>query len=215
MKQVFIFGSSSVYGVGAEQGGWADLLKQRLHKKMYGADGVGEKYELYNFGYSGAGADFVTVAAREQLKFYRRSGKVVAILSVGGNNSKAEDEPDNFVSTIEEYEQLMTYLLERMKEDVDEIIVVGSGTVDEAKTNPKPNPLTGGKSYFTNDRRIAFSHALMKLCQKQGVRFVDIDMKPDEWQKDYLYKDGLHPNQKGHEYIAAKVWPELEKLLDG
>lgn len=36
MTQIFIIGSSSVYGVGAESSGWADLVKQALHRKMYG-----------------------------------------------------------------------------------------------------------------------------------------------------------------------------------
>lgn len=214
MAQVFIFGASGAYGVGADRAGWGDLLKQRLHERMYGTDGVGEKHEAFNFAYPGAGVDFVIVTAREQLKFYRRSGKVIAVISVGGNNSKAENSPDNFVSSVEEYEKLMSSLLERMKEDADEIIVVGNGAVDEAKTNPKSNPLTGGKSYFTNDRRIMFSYALMKVCNKYDVRFVDMDAAPDEWKAAYLYKDGLHPNQKGHEYIADKVWGEVEKFLD-
>lgn len=214
MAQIFIFGASGAYGVGAERAGWGDLLKQRLHARIYGTDGVGEKHEAFNFAYPGAGADFVIVTAREHLKFYRRSDKVIAVVSVGGNNSKAENKPDNFVSSIEEYEQLMSHLLEQMKEDADEIVVVGNGAVDEAKTNPKPNPLTGGKSYFTNDRRIMFNHALMKVCSKYGVHFVDMDVAPEEWKTMYLYKDGLHPNQKGHEYIAEKVWIEVEKLLN-
>jgi lysophospholipase L1-like esterase len=156
---------------------------------------------------------FVLVAAKEQLKYYRRSGRVIAVIAVGGNNSKAEDLPENFVSSIEEYEQIMSRLLERMKEDADEVIVVGNSTVDEAKTNPKPNPLTGGQSYFTNDRRILFNHALLKLCHKYKAHFVDMDISPDEWKEKYLYTDGLHPNQAGHQYIFEKVSAEVEKLL--
>lgn len=213
MMQIYIFGASGAYGVGAERAGWADLLKQSLHHKMYGSDGVGEKYEVYNFAQSGADVAFVMVTARELLKYYRRSGKIIVVIAVGGNNSKAEDTPDNFVSSIEEYEQIMSQLLERMKEDVDEIIIVGNTTVDETKTNPKDNPLTGGQSYFTNDRRLLFNQALMKLSHKYGARYVDMNISPAEWQKKYLYTDGLHPNQAGHQYIFEKVSTEVEKLL--
>ncbi len=214
MSQIFIFGASGAYGVGAEQAGWADLLKQYLHHKMYGPDGVGEKHELFNFAYPGVGADFVIASSPQQLKFYRRSGKIIAVIGVGGNNSKAENTPDNFVSTVEEYEQLMAQLIERLKNDVDEVVVVGNAAVDETKTNPKSNPLTGGQSYFTNDRRAMFERKLAEVCQKEGVHFVSIDIAPDEWVSSYLYRDGLHPNQKGHEYIAHKAWAEIEKLLD-
>ena len=36
MIQIFFIGSSSIYGVGGESGGYADIVKQSLHKKMYG-----------------------------------------------------------------------------------------------------------------------------------------------------------------------------------
>src|SRR4051812_47605193 len=107
ITQVFILGSSMVYGVGGSHGGWADLVKQHLHQKMYGEDGVGEEYEVYNFGKSGATIDFVKDTFGSQLEAYGRRQKTIILLAVGGNNTKAEEEPDNFVSTHEEYEQEM------------------------------------------------------------------------------------------------------------
>src|SRR5512133_4042867 len=104
MIQIFILGSSMVYGVGGPNGGWADLIKQHLHKKMYGENGVGEKYEIYNFGKSGATIDFVKDTFKSQLDAYDRKQKTIILVSVGGNNTKAEETPDNFVSTPEEYE---------------------------------------------------------------------------------------------------------------
>jgi len=98
MTQVFILGSSSTYGVGGENGGWADLLKQSLHSDMFSSGGVGEKYEVYNFAKSGAPRSFVKETSKEQFKNYKRSGKTIVVVSVGGNNSKAEDKPDNYVS---------------------------------------------------------------------------------------------------------------------
>jgi lysophospholipase L1-like esterase len=213
MTQVFIFGASTAYGVGAESGGWGDLLKQSLHAKMYGEGGVGEKYEVYNFAQPGATIEFVLVTAIEQLKFYRRSGNVIAAVLVGGNNIKAENEPDNFVSSIEEYEQIMSQLIEKLKDSVDELIMLDVPPVDEAKTNPKPNPLTGGKSYFQNDRIILFNHALMKLCDKYGVHHIDLTVDPKEWAAKHLSVDGLHPNQAGYRYIFEQLSPEVEKLL--
>jgi lysophospholipase L1-like esterase len=214
MKQVFIFGASTAYGVGAETAGWADLLKQSIHAKMYGSEGVGEKYEVYNFGYPGAAIEFVLVSAIEQLKFYRRSGKVIAVVQVGGNNVKAQEEPDNYVSSLEEYEGLMSQLIEKLKENVDELIMLDIPPVDETKTNPKPNPLTGGKSYFKNDRIILFNHALMKLCDKYGLHHIDLTIDPKEWVATYVSRDGLHPSQAGYQVIFEKLLPEVEHLLE-
>ena len=74
MKQIFILGASTAYGVGGEHGGWGDLIKQYAHSKMYGQSGAGEKYEVFNFALSGATVDFVTTTFPEQIKNYDRNG---------------------------------------------------------------------------------------------------------------------------------------------
>ncbi|MFA6047342.1 MAG: SGNH/GDSL hydrolase family protein [Parcubacteria group bacterium] len=213
MIQIFLLGSSHVYGVGAETSGWADLVKQALHKKMYSENGIGEKYEIYNFGFSGATIDFVRDSFPEQLKRYSRGGEIIIVVSIGGNNAKAKDEPDNFVSSVEEYVKEMNNLLEFLKKSSNHVIMVGSGFYDESKTNPKTSPFDGRKSYFTNARKKEFQKYTKKICLEKEIIFVDIGVTDDEWKKKYLYRDGLHSNQQGHEYISKKVLAELSKLF--
>lgn len=211
MIQFYAFGSSFEYGVGGEDGGWADILKRRLHKRMYGPDGVGEKYELYNFAQPGATIDFVRETAPEQVARYRRENdRAIALVSVGGNNVKAVDRLDNFVSTPEEYRDEMSGLLSELKSVADRVIFVGSGPVDESKTNPKPNPLTGGCSYFSNERMQAFEAILVDVCDTLSVEYVPVGVFQDEWVQSYLAPDGLHPNGRGYELIAERVWELLE-----
>jgi lysophospholipase L1-like esterase len=214
MTQIFIFGASTAYGSGAELAGWGDLLKQSMLTKMYGKNGVGEKYEVNNFAQHGATIEFVLVVAPEQLKYYRKSGKVIAVVQVGGNNIKANGTPDGFVVSLEEYEGLMSQLIERLREDVDELIMLDAlMPVDESKTNPEVDKTTGRKSYFTNDRIILFNHILAKLCRKYEVHHIDLTINPKEWIKDRVSADGLHPNQAGHRFIFDKVSPVVERLL--
>ena len=203
-----------VYGVGGPHGGWADLIKQHLHQKMYGENGVGEKYEIYNFGKSGATIDFVKDTFKSQLDAYDRKQKTIVLVSVGGNNTKAEETPDNFVSTPEEYEREMRELLELLKQNCDGLILVGSNRpVDESKTNPKTNPLTGGKSYFTNARRQQFSSIIQEICEDMQVDLVDIVTTENEWLTKYIYSDGLHPNEAGHQLIFSSIMSALNKYL--
>lgn len=213
MIQFFVFGSSSVYGVGGEKGGWADMIKLRLHQNMYSDGGVGEKYELYNFGKSGATIRFVQNTFKNQLKNYRRNCKIIALASVGGNNSKAENEPDNYVSTLKEYREEMVNFLTELKREVDRVLFIGGGYVDELKTNPKPNPLTGGKSFFSNKRRIRFDVVLQEICRELSVDYIAVDVGQEEWIEKYLHADGLHANTVGYKYIADKVWKNIEKEL--
>jgi lysophospholipase L1-like esterase len=214
MIQVFFVGSSSIYGVGGESGGYADIVKQKLHNRMYGRSGVGEKYEVYNFGKSGATIDFVQKTYPWQLKHYGRGGKIITIVNVGGNNAKAENEPDNFVSTMDEYTKQMIQLLDMLNEKSTHVIAVGSGYYDESKTNPKQNPLTGGKSYFTNKRSKRFQRRFKRLCRERKIPFIDVGVGQQEWKEKYLYSDGLHANRDGHEMLANKIMEKLKKLLE-
>lgn len=115
MTQIFVFGASIAYGVGGETGGWADLTKQKLHTRIYSRLGTGEKCELYNFAKPGEPISFVLDTFKYQLEKYKRSGKVIVLISTGGNNSKAENEPDNFISTPEQYHDEMFQLLTELK----------------------------------------------------------------------------------------------------
>ena len=181
---------------------------------MYGEGGIGEKYEIYNFGKPGATIDFVRETFPQQIKQYGRGGKIITIVNVGGNNAKAENEPENFVSTIEEYSKEMGQLLDMLKNKSSHVIAVGSGFYDESKTYPKPNPLTGGKSYFSNQRKQKFQNQFKQLCQERGIVFVGVDVSESEWKAKYLYEDGLHANSKGYEMMANKVLAEIEKLME-
>ena len=212
MGQVFIFGASAAYGVGGEHGGWADMIKLRLHKAMFEPGGMGEKHEVYIFAKPGATAEFVARTFEGQLDEYRRKDKVVAVISVGGNNAKAVGMADNFVSTPEAYSDAMKQLLGSIKKNVDALICVGFTPVDEAKTAPKHNPETGD-SFFWNKRIQEFNAVFGDVAKELGVAFVNLSVNELEWKQKYVAVDGLHPNDAGHHLICDRVWPEVEKAL--
>ncbi|HEX3082577.1 MAG TPA: GDSL-type esterase/lipase family protein [Candidatus Saccharimonadia bacterium] len=210
MKQIFILGASSVYGVGGADGGWADMVKRYYHHRMFDEGGMGEKFEVYNFAKSGATIEFIEQTFPQQFKDYGRGQEAAIFLSIGGNDAKAEGEPDRFVSTPEDFGEKAKRLLVSLKEAAGQVVVVSNGYVDEAKTNPKSNPLTGSRSYFTNERRQLFNQTTAGVCRELGIPFVGIVPDIAEWQEKYLYRDGLHPNQAGHELIYAS----LKQYLD-
>lgn len=213
MIQIFVFGASFGYGVGGEEGGWADYLKRGLHSRMFGKDGVGYQYELYNFAKPGATIDFVEETFKTQLNNYRRQGKVIAIFSLGMNNAKSEEQPGNYVSTLDEARRQMSDLLSESKASVDEVLFMAGGYVDESKTYPKHNPLNGGRSYFSNERLAQFGNAYREVCEQLGVTYVTNDVSATEWQEKYLLDDGLHPNTAGHAVIFSQLLPHIERAL--
>jgi lysophospholipase L1-like esterase len=216
MKQLVILGASSVYGVGAESGGWGDLVKRYVHAKMYGADGVGENAEVFNFSKAGSTIEFVTDTADWIYKNYARSNDVMTLVSVGGNDAKAQNTPDNFLCTHEECTSKVTHLLDVLQERSKLVVFVSNWYVDETKVSPKQSPFGDGKvSYFTNERRFMFNDITQRLCQKKGLRFITVGVDKDTWTRDYLWNDGLHPNQAGYQKIFESLQPVVDEYLRG
>lgn len=214
MKQFFILGASSVYGVGAESDGWGDLVKQHLHSKMYGIDGAGEKYEVFNFSKAGSTVEFVTDTATWIYDKYARGSDVVTLISVGGNDAKAENTPENFVCTPEDFEKKVTDLLEVLQQHSKQVVFVSNGFVDESKVSPKQSPFGDGKvSYFTNERRTLFNGITREICESKGIDFVVVDVDKDAWIQNHLYSDGLHPNQAGYQKVFEALKPIVDRSL--
>lgn len=214
MKQFFILGASSVYGVGAESDGWGDLVKSYVHSKMYSADGVGEKYEVFNFSKAGSTVEFVADTASWIYDKYARGNNVVTLISVGGNDAKAENAPDNFVCTPEDFREKVSRLFETLQQHSKQVIFVSNGFVDESKVSPKQSPFGDGKvSYFTNERRSLFNGITKEICESKGVDFVAVDIDKDTWVRNYLYSDGLHPNQAGYQKVFEALKPVLDRSL--
>ena len=215
MAQIYILGSSHSYGVGGEDGGWGDILKRKLHHKMYGEGGIGEKNELYNFAKPGATIQFVLDTYKDQIGSYNRGEKKIALIAVGANNAKAVDVPDNFVSTPEEFEAAMSELFAGLVENFDKVVFAADGFVDESKTTPKINPFTGGNSYFFNERIQLLSLITKKLASEYGVVRVETGVGEEEWIEKYVHpRDGLHRNSAGHELLANQIWEIIEDELD-
>jgi len=215
MKRFFLFGSSSVYGVGGAEGGIGDLLKKKMHEMMYFPNGVGEIYEVYNFSKSGAKVEFILKTYEEQLKNYGGKENII-IVSIGGNNTKAEGTIDNFVSSIEDYKKSLYKLVSGLKKSASQLICVGYSPVEEKKTMPIISSLTGGKVYFSNKRLIKFNRTFKEVCRELDVIFINIMEAIDInlWRENYLAVDGLHPNSNGHQFIYKKIWDVLNKLIN-
>lgn len=210
-------GASIVYGVGGPHGGWADMIKLDLHNRMYGEARLGEMHEVHIFAKPDATMDFVAAGCDAYVADYCRDGaKTVVVISVGMNNAKAIGTPDGYVSSAEDYEKAMRELLLHLASIVDAVVCVGFMPVDESKTSPKLNPFTYKNSYFTNQRVTKFNDAFHKAAEESGdkVRFIDLfgKVEQDDWIMTCLSSDGLHPNDKGHQWMYEQVMPTIAEL---
>lgn len=215
--QIVCIGASTTYGVGGSIGGWADVLKQDLHSKMYGGNPQGEVHEVYNLGVPGA-----TVAQQqERTKVFLETAhkpdrQLIAIFQGGANNAKSVGEPESFVSTPEEYEAELRQLLGMLTNTCDQVICLGLLPMNQDKVMPivKDNE-TKTRTYFPNDRIKLFEGVFQKVAAEMSAVFMPLfaDAEAAGWVENLQFQDGIHPNDKGHQWIYDRLRPKLAKFI--
>lgn len=218
MKRIFVFGASIVHGVGGPAGGWADMLKQGYHTKLFSPGGRGGVCDVYELGIPGT--DVQHLAGRFEQEIEARGASTAnpydtcIVFSVGTNDSRAVNAPDNYAMSSDEFAAHVQRLVKKAKGYSHYIVGVGLAPIDEHKASFAHNPQTGEGVYFSNERIREFEARLQNVCETEGVSFMPVyDNVPTDWQRHYLFGDGLHPNSKGHTWIHDQVTPRVMQLF--
>ena len=59
----------------------------------------------------------------------------------------------------------------------------------------------------------AFAKVYSDLARKRKLAFVPFFMEEIAGKPDFFLEDALHPNEEGHEILARKIAPALERML--
>lgn len=209
MSQVIFFGASVTQGVGDAAGGWVDRLKGEIHKKMY-AENMGEIFGIFNLGVSGNTAEDLLKRMPTEIEARKRKEEpFVLVISVGTNDSKATGKPENTIQTPAGFKENLQAIIKLARGYTDKILFVGLWPTDDTKTQPK------GASYFWQERVRMFDRVMSETALQNNIQKVEIfdDFLKQDWRA-MLFADGLHPNSRGHQWIADRVRPKLWKLLN-
>lgn len=211
--RIFIFGDSITQGFYDSKGGWAQRLINQYHMKtLKGLESGGQWIEMFNLGISGDTAEGVhgrmdsEIAVRQ---LYVQD--TVIIIAIGCNDSILKD---NLVVTEEyDFEAQIEELVDKALEHTSKVLVVGLAPVDQKLTDPWKYS-TSGKQW-KNNRIDLFEDILKQVSGRKEVLFVPVydALRTEQDKGTQLHADGLHPNDKGHQMIAALVKPKLEELL--
>lgn len=218
MKYLFFFGASYVHGVGAVHGSWPDIFKGEAHARMYGPAPAGEACQVYELGVPGATSQHLLDRMGNELHSRVHDGTskddVYIVLHTGINDCKAIDRPDNFLMDAAAFRDIVQQIVDVARQYSAHVILLGLPLLDESRNNPKINPITGNESYFTNARVREFDDTLRQVSSEMGVVYVPlIERLPADWLEKYAYRDGLHPNDLGYQWIADQLRPVLAGAL--
>ncbi len=206
-KDFFIFGDSNTQGFWDSKGGWATRLKQYFDEWMAISPKF-PKHGFYYMVYPLGITDDTTKKILERFEF--EAGKRMAwgtteeifIFQIGKN--------DTAFLNIGESEKNIEEIIKRAKRFSNRIFFLEVAPVNERFTRPVA---WDKKCFYDNKKITRFNKMLNKVAIKNGAKVIHIF---EAWRKiDYkkMLADGVHPNDKGHEYIFRKVKDFLLKIF--
>lgn len=165
------------------------------------------------------------------VSLFEKTKQNVVVIALGGNDAdydwaKVEQEPNkkHFPKTkIDEFEKLLGDMIEYFQRNNAKVIVNSIFPIDSqrffenviCKKYDSEKILEFLKNDVSNLSRHqeSFNNTLVKVISKTKCQFLDY-RSPILLQNDflsYICEDGIHPNEKGHNFIARIICKYIEK----
>ncbi|MFO0704235.1 MAG: GDSL-type esterase/lipase family protein [Patescibacteria group bacterium] len=203
--RILCFGDSITYGAWDEAGGgWADMLRQKLHSE-YLEGGI--KAQVFNLGIGAETSDGLLKRIENEILARAKSSWELAILiAIGANDTRAKVDPQNYEGDPDSYRDNIEKIISIASKYTNKVLMIGLHAVNEK--------LTFKDFYFTNSRFETFDQINTDLCLKHNIPKVLLHkelLKQSDFEE--MYFDMVHPNHKGHKWIFEKILPEVKRLI--
>lgn len=208
--KLIALGDSIVYGFGDPiGGGWVE----RLRRSWMSPDRPGPV--LYNLGIRGDGVKQVKERLEQEFRCRGELKNQVPdyiILSVGVNDSARLGRTNGrHYTDFNRFQEEITNLLDQAQQ-LCPILFVGMVPVDEAKM-----PFLDC-FYYSHADQYLYKEATKLACQERKISYLDIfDLwkgRGENWWREQLCVDGLHPNVIGYQSLLQDVlnWEPMQRL---
>lgn len=185
-QTICIFGASTTWGAwDKEKGGWVNRLRLFFDENY-------DELWVYNLGISGDNSSGLLKRFEGECK---ARNPTIVLISIGENDSAK----GSYVYVpLTEFKDNLTKTIKIAKKFTNQIVLLGTKRVDEAKTCPVPWDKTVS---YTNKSYEEYDEAIKKIAEKEKVNYLKMS---DLLNKEDL-EDGLHPNSKGHQKLFLRV----------
>lgn len=144
------------------------------------------KIEVVNGGVSGS----TSASGLERMNWYKKGNFDVLFLALGANDGLRG-------LAIQQLEDNLAQIIESAQQNKMLVLLAGMQV-----------PSNYGKAYQRD-----FANVFAKLAKRYKVALYPFLLAGVALEKQYNQQDGIHPNEKGYQVIAAKLSPWLAKQL--
>lgn len=206
MTNCLFFGDSITYGeYDGILGGYVDILKRYCHAEFY--QNNTNEINCFNLGIGGETTEGLIKRFEIEMKA-RYSPDENLIFFLYGANDLAEKNNVELVS-LSDFEANLSQMISHAKEFTKNVYLISilpiSKTVDGINVPER--------KFRTTQKIELYNQKLKELAAENDVEFIDIFSSFNANKEVFLSKDGVHPNEKGYDFIATQIKPILEKYL--
>jgi acyl-CoA thioesterase-1 len=186
-KVLLVLGDSLTEGYGvAQEAAFPFLLEKKLNQFYSKGSTSIPPWKIINSGISGS----TTASAPSRVKWIMRSRPDALLLILGANDGLRG-------LKVTESEKNLAQAIEFLQKEKIKVILGGLYM-----------PPNYGQKYTTD-----FKNMYQRLAKKYQLILVPFILDNVAGQSEYNQKDGIHPNEKGHEIIAENIFKVLKGKL--
>ncbi len=203
MPNILVFGDSIVYGKGDTKGGWVQRLRLYLDGDIFGGGDARNDIDTYNLGVNGGTSQDILDRIESEIQPRLSHDKTVVIISIGLNDSQWVNSESKNRVLLDGSKQNVSEILDIAKSFTNHVVVLGLPSVDESKVAPMP---WSPENSYLNEQIRKYNEVIQRVSEQRGVIFVDIlGLTDNDNYRSHMLRDGVHPNDEGHELIFGIV----------
>lgn len=206
MTNCLFFGDSITYGeYDGILGGYVDILKRYCHAEFY--QNNTNEINCFNLGIGGETTEGLIKRFEIEVQARYSLDENLIFFLYGANDLTKKNNVE--LVSLSDFEANLSQMISHAKEFTKHVYLISilpiSKTVDGINVPER--------KFRTTQKIELYNQKLKELAAENDVEFIDIFSSFDANKEVFLSKDGVHPNEKGYDFIATQIKPILEKYL--
>lgn len=200
MTNCLFFGDSITYGeYDGVLGGYVEILKRYCHTEFYNNNA--NEVNCFNLGIGGETTEGLMNRFEVETKARLTPDENLVFFFYGANDLE--------LVSFANFESNLFEVISQAKEFTPNIYVISILPISKKVDGIK----IPDRKFRTTQKIELYNQKLKELALQNQIEFIDIFSRFNSTKEEFLSKYGIHPNEKGYQFIANQIKPIVEKYL--
>ena len=180
-------------------GGYVEILKRYCHTEFYNNNA--NEVNCFNLGIGGETTEGLMNRFEVETKARLTPDENLVFFFYGANDLE--------LVSFANFESNLFEVISQAKEFTPNIYVISILPISKKVDGIK----IPDRKFRTTQKIELYNQKLKELALQNQIEFIDIFSRFNSTKEEFLSKDGIHPNEKGYQFIANQIKPIVEKYL--